>query len=93
MQAAARAHRARAQHRAEGGFVTLGQLMQELRVRLATEQMTRAEIVDELKLAYMDSCRAEMERLGWRLAREYYSPRDRCFIQCAARGIGPFLGL
>ena len=78
---------------AQGGtFVNMAQLLQERRVRTAAEAtLTRSEMVDELKLVYMDACRAECVRLGWPLARHYYSPRDRCFIQCVGHKMKNFV--
>jgi len=72
-------------------LATVGQLMQERRVRKAALKLTRAEILDELKLAYMDTCRHQMQRIGWSLARQYYSPRDRCFIQCVGHKMKNFV--
>ena len=69
----------------------VSQLLQEWHVRAATATLTRAEIIDELMLAYMDACRAEMRREGWRLSRHYYMPRDRCFIQCVGHKMKNFV--
>ena len=80
-----------AQQPGGGEFVTVSQLLQERHVRAATATLTRAEIIDELMLAYMDACRAEMRRKGWRLSRHYYMPRDRCFIQCVGHKMKNFV--